>query len=116
VLAIRYIDGVLRITRALGDNKFTLWEEKRDLRGKWLDIRVQTRFTPGATGRAKVWFDGKQVLDYTGILANPELPSTGYLPPSRYYFKFGLYRDVMPQPMTAYFDEYRKKQLPADAF
>ena len=27
-------------------------------------------------------------------------------------FKSGLYRDVMPQPMTIYLDEYRKKQLP----
>jgi hypothetical protein len=27
-------------------------------------------------------------------------------------FRFGLYRDVMPQPMTIYLDEYRKKQLP----
>src|ERR1035441_1685121 len=82
VLAIRYIDGFLRVTRALGDNKFTLWEEKRDLRGRWLDLRVQARFTPESTGRVKVWFreDGieKQVVDYTGPIANPETPTSGY--------------------------------------
>ncbi len=114
VLAVRYIGGVLRITRALGDTKITLWEEKRDLRGRWLDLRVQARFTPGPSGRVKVWLDGKQVLDYTGATANPESPATGYLSPSIYYFKFGLYRDVMPQSMTAYFDEYRKRELPAE--
>jgi len=63
-----------------------------------------------------VWVDGKQVLDYTGVTANPETPASGYLSPSSYNFKFGLYRDVMPQPMTAYFDEYRKRQLPANEF
>ena len=119
VLAIRYIEGFLRVTRALGDNKFTLWEEKRDLRGRWLDLRVQARFTPQSTGRVKVWFreDGieKQVVDHIGPIANPETPTSGYHSPSTYNFKFGLYRDVMPQPMTAYFDEYRKKQLPSES-
>ncbi|MGA1981982.1 MAG: polysaccharide lyase [Acidobacteriaceae bacterium] len=114
-LAIRYMDGVLRVTRALGDNKFTLWEEKRDLRGRWLDIRVQARFSPESTGRVKVWFDGRQVVDYAGPLANPETPASGYSSPGIFNFKFGLYRDVMPQPMTAYFDEYRKKQLPSES-
>jgi hypothetical protein len=111
VLAVRYMDGVLRITRSIGDTKITLWEQKRDLRGKWLDLRVQARFTPQPTGHVRVWLDDVQVLDYTGVTANPESLFTGYLSPSHYYFKFGLYRDVMPEPMTAYFDEYRKRRL-----
>jgi hypothetical protein len=28
----------------------------------------------------------------------------------------GLYRNVMPEPMTVYIDEYRKKQLPQNSF
>jgi hypothetical protein len=28
----------------------------------------------------------------------------------------GLYRNVMPEPMTIYIDEYRKKQLSDGAF
>lgn len=111
-LAIRYIGGVLLVTRSLGDTKIPLWQDERDLRGHWIDFRVQARFTPQPTGRVKVWIDGKQVVDYTGVTANAEPPTSGYLSPSIYFFKFGLYRDVMPQPMTAYFDEYRKRQLP----
>jgi uncharacterized protein (TIGR03435 family) len=113
-LAIRYIGGVLQVTRSLGDTKFPLWEDKRDLRGHWVDFRVQAHFTPQPTGRVKVWVDGKQVVDYTGVTANPESPAGGYLSPSLYFFKFGLYRDVMAQPMTAYFDEYHKRKLPND--
>ena len=111
-VAIRYIGGVLTVTRSLGDTKIPLWEDKRDLRGHWVDFRVQARFTPQPTGRVKVWVDGKQVVDYTGVTANPNSPFSGYPSPSLYFFKFGLYRDVMPQPMTAYFDEYHKRQLP----
>jgi hypothetical protein len=113
-LAIRYIGGVLMVTRSLGDTKIPLWEDKRDLSGHWVDFRVQARFTPQPTGRVKVWVDGKQVVDYTGVTANPEPPTSGYLSPSLFFFKFGLYRDVMPQPMTAYFDEYRKRELPEE--
>jgi hypothetical protein len=112
-LAIRYMGGVLMVTRSLGDVKIPLWQDKRDLRGHWVDFRVQARFTPQPTGRVKVWVDGKQVVDYTGVTANPEPPTSGYPSPSFYFFKFGLYRDVMPQPMTAYFDEYRKRELPS---
>lgn len=111
-LAIRYIGGVLLVTRSLGDTKIPLWQDKRDLRGHWTEFRVQARFTPQPTGRVKVWVDGNQVVDYTGVTADPESPTSGYPSPSLFYFKFGLYRDVMPQPMTAYFDEYRKRQLP----
>lgn len=112
-LAIRYIGGVLLVTRSLGDTKIPLWQDKRDLRGRWTDFRVQASFTPQPTGRVKVWIDGNQVVNYTGVTADAESPMSGYPSPSLFYFKFGLYRDVMPQPMTAYFDEYRKHQLPS---
>jgi Polysaccharide lyase len=117
VLAVRYIDGVLRITQSFGrSEKTVLYEEKRDLRGHWLDLRFQARFTPQSNGRIKAWLDNKQVVDYTGVTANPESAATGYPAPGFFYFKMGLYRDVMPQPMTLYLDEYRKRQLPTDAF
>lgn len=111
-LAIRYIGGILIVTRSLGDTKIPIWQDKRDLRGHWVDFRVQARFNPQPTGRIKVWVDGKQVVDYTGVTANPNSLNSGYPSPSLYFFKFGLYRDVMPQQMTAYFDEYHKRQLP----
>ncbi|HUD23729.1 MAG TPA: polysaccharide lyase [Acidobacteriaceae bacterium] len=116
VLAVRYVDGVLRITQSFGrSEKTVLYEEKRDLRGHWLGLRFQARFTPQANGFVRVWLDGKQVVDFTGVTADAENAATGYTTPGYYYFKMGLYRNVMPQPMTIYLDEYRKKQLPSDA-
>lgn len=115
VLAVRYIGGVLLITQDLNRKYIVLYEQKRDLRGHWLDLRFQARFTPQANGFVRAWLDGKQVVDFTGVTANAENAATGYPTPSYYYFKMGLYRNVMPQPMTIYLDEYRKKQLPSDA-
>ena len=111
VLAVRYIGGVLRITQDLAHQQTTLYQEKRDLRGRWLDLRFQVRFTPQPAGRIRAWLDGSPVVDFTGPTANPDTAATGYASPSYFYFKMGLYRNVMPQPMTAYFDEYHKRQL-----
>jgi hypothetical protein len=117
ILAVRYVNGVLSIVQSFGrSEKAVLYEEKRDLRGHWLDLRFQVRFTPQSNGRIKAWLDNKQVVDFTGVTANPENAATGYPTPGYYYFKMGLYRDVMPQPMTICLDEYRKRQLPPDAF
>ena len=115
VLAVRYVGGVLSITQNLAHKNIALYQEKRDLLGRWLDLRFQARFTPQANGFVRAWIDGKQVVDYTGVTANPENAATGYPTPSYFYFKMGLYRDVMEQPMTVYIDEYRKKQLASDA-
>ena len=116
VLAVRYIGGVLRITQDL-DHKFTvLYEEKRDLRSRWLDLRFRVRFTPKLTGSIKAWLDQKQVIDFTGVTADSETPATGYVSPSYFYFKMGLYRNVMPQPMSIYLDKYRKRELSGDEF
>jgi len=40
--------------------------------------------------------------------------TTPYTPPIFLPFKIGLYRKVMPQPMTIYLDEDRKHQLQDD--
>jgi hypothetical protein len=50
-------------------------------------------------------------VDYKGATAYPEKAATGYPDPSLFYFKMGLYRDLMAEPMTIYIDEYRKVQL-----
>jgi hypothetical protein len=116
VLAVRYIGGVLRLTQDLAHKQTVLYEEKIDLRGRWLDLRFQVRFSPQSTGRIRAWLDNKKVTDFTGITANSVSSATGYATPGHFYFKMGLYRNVMPQTMTIYLDEYRKKQLPADIF
>ena len=106
------IGGVLRITQDLDHKFIVLYEEKRDLRGKWLDLRFEVRFTPQADRVVRGWLDGKQVIHYAGATTNLQNAATGYPDRSYFPFKMGLYRNVMPQPMTIYLDEYRKRELP----
>jgi hypothetical protein len=111
VLAVRYVGGVLQITQDIGHKNIVLYQDKRDLRGHWLDLRFQVRFTTQSTGSVRAWLDDREVVDYTGVTADSESSATGYSNPSHFYFKMGLYRNVMLQPMTIYLDEYRKTQL-----
>lgn len=111
VLAVRYIGGELLITQDLNHKYNVLYQEKRDLRGRWLDLRFQVKFTPEATGFVRAWLDGKQVVDFTGSTSNEENSTTGYGPPELLPFRIGLYRNPMQEPMTIYFDEYRKTVL-----
>lgn len=112
VVAVRYVSGVLKITHQTGPHQTTLFETKEELRGQWLDFRFQMRFSTNEAGRIKAWLNDKTVVDYTGVNAYPENSATSYPHPGYFYFKMGLYRDLMAEPMTIYIDEYRKKELP----
>ena len=112
VVAIRYVSGVLRITHQIGRHQTTFFETSEDLRSKWTDFKFRIRFSTNENGRVKAWLNGKQVVDYGGVNAYAENATTGYPSPGWFYFKMGLYRDVMAEPMTIYVDEYRKKLLP----
>ena len=112
VVALRYVSGVLRITHQTGRHGTPLFETGEDLRGKWTDFRLRIRFTPRETGLLQAWLNGRQVVDYRGVNAYSESAATGYDNPSLFYFKMGLYRDVMVEPMTIYIDEYKKTELP----
>jgi hypothetical protein len=116
VLAIRYIGGVLAITQDLAHKQTIFFQEKGDFRNRWLDFKFQVDFSSISNGSVKAWLGDRQLVDFTGITANAETPTTGYANPSRFFFKMGLYRNLMPQPMTVYIDEYRKHQLPAGTF
>ena len=111
VLAIRYVDGEMTITQTFGQTKKVLFEQKGEFRNRWLNFRFQVRFSSKDNGRIKAWMDGKQVVDYTGATANPENEETEFPNQGRFYFKMGLYRDGMTEPMSIYVDEYRKKSL-----
>ena len=116
VVAVRYIGGVLQITQTLRrEGKTRLLQTKEDLRGKWTDFKFRIRFATDTTGRVQTWMDGKPVLDYRGISANAEDGASGYPNPSVFYFKMGLYRDEMAEPMTLYIDEYGKRELADEA-
>jgi hypothetical protein len=118
VLALRYINGELLLTQALSGVRSVIYRQKGDFRGRWLDFKFRYRFTPEADGHVAVWIDGKQVVDLHGVTADAEGPGTGYAAEgsNHFFFKMGLYRDLMPQPMTVYIDEYRKRQLAAGEF
>jgi len=114
VLAVRYIGGELLITQDLDRKYSVLYQAKRDLRGRWLDLRFQVRFTPEATGFVRAWLDGRQVVDFAGATSNPENTKTGYALPELLPFRMGLYRNAMQEPMTIYLDEYRKRVMGRD--
>jgi hypothetical protein len=116
VLAVRYIGGQLRITQSLGPERRTqLYRASHDLRGKWTDFKFHVRFSPDETGRVEAWLDDTRIVDYRGTTAYAEGPTSGYPTPSVFYFKMGMYRDEMAEPMTMYFDEYRKRALADEA-
>jgi hypothetical protein len=115
VVAIRYVSGVLKITYKAGPGQTTFYETNEELRNRWLDFKFQIRFSAGANGRIKAWLDNKQIVDYAGVNAYPENEQTGFVDPGWFYFKMGLYRDLMAEPMTIYIDEYRKKEMPGNA-
>ena len=115
ILALRYAGGILAITRSVAGRRDTLFTTREEIRGRWTDLRFRLRFSHTARGRVQAWLDERQVLDAAGVTVNAENDVTGYRPPGRFYFKLGLYRDLLPFPETLYVDEYRKTQLPDSA-
>jgi len=116
VLAIRYMSGVLRITQDIDKRQAVLYEEKGEFRGRWLDFRFQLRFSAGRDGWIKAWLGDRNIVNHAGATANAENSSTEYRIPGYFYFKIGLYRNAMAEPMTIYIDEYRKRSLPSGTF
>jgi hypothetical protein len=112
VLAVRYQNNALEITRTVDKKRFVLFHQSGEFRNLWLDFRVQARFSTSSEGHIAIWLNNQHIVDFTGNTANAEDEPGGYPNPDYFFFKMGLYRDVMPQPMTVYIDEYRKKQLP----
>jgi hypothetical protein len=109
VVAIRYQGGELFITRQDDHKMYKLYSTREEMRGRWLDFLFETRFSPGQDGRIDAWLNGQPIVHYLGPTAyqvKRGYPAHGYV-----YFKTGLYRDEMQQPMTIYVDEYRKDEL-----
>jgi len=109
VLAIRYENGELFVTRRNNEKSFVLYATKEEMRGRWLDFQFETKFSSGPDGYIEGWLNGQHIVQYEGSTAyqvKRGYPAHGYV-----YFKMGLYRDEMQQPMTIYVDEYRKDEL-----
>jgi len=108
VIAIQYIAGELLVTH-FGPDKAILYKTKEDIRNQWLDFRFQIRFSRQPSGQIKAWLNNQKIIDYQGINAYPR--AGGYPDKNYFYFKMGLYRDRMTEPMTIYIDEYRKQRV-----
>lgn len=108
-LAIRYEAGELFITKQVAAEREVLYRTADDIRNRWLDFRFRIRFSRTQDGRIRAWLSDRMIIDHTGRTAYPQ--SGGYEGRAVFYFKVGLYRDPMAEPMTVYVDEYRKQRL-----
>jgi hypothetical protein len=111
VIALRFESGVFRITLQTGPERTTLYSRTETVLDKWQDFRFSIRFSRSVDGQIQAWLNNKEIIDYKGVTAYSE--EYGYPHPGNFYFKFGLYRDQMDQPMIIYIDDYLKQQLKA---
>ncbi len=110
VLAVRYFSGKLFITLQTDSDRQTLYELNKEIRNCWLDFKFQIRFSRQNDGEVKVFLDDNEIVNYKGKTSYSE--SCGlFSKKNRYYFKMGLYRDRMAEPMTIFIDKYQKKEL-----
>jgi hypothetical protein len=108
LLAIRYVGGVLFVTRKNDAGQETIYRSQGEMRGRWLDFRFVIRFSQVDDGVINGWMNGEQIVRYRGVTAYRA--ARGYPAHGFFYFKMGLYRDLMKQPMTIYLDDFRKDQ------
>jgi len=109
VLAIRYSGGELFVTRRGDEGQTRLYTAQGDMRGRWLDFRFVIRFSQKDDGIITGWLNGQQIIQYRGVTAYRS--AFGYTAHAFFYFKMGLYRDLMKEPMTIYLDEFSKHEL-----
>ena len=109
VMAIRYVSGKLFITIQTDTTTVTVFQTTDEVRNKWLDFKFKVRFSRKADGLVEAWLNETQIINFKGITCYSS--KKGYPDKSYFYFKTGLYRDLMPEPMTIYIDEYGKKKL-----
>lgn len=100
LVANRFRAGVFSITRQDGTTRVVCFEEPRDIRGRWIDLVYQIRFTTSPDGLLCAWMNGTPVVAYSGPLAYPDN--------DRVYFRLGLYRDHLSVPMTLLARRFRR--------
>ena len=106
VMAIRYVSGRLFITIQTDSGAKTVYQTTDEMRNKWLDFRFRVRFSRLDNGQTDAWLNEQQIIHYQGATCYSS--KKGYTGKSVFYFKTGLYRDLMAEPMTIYIDEYKK--------
>jgi hypothetical protein len=112
VIALRYISGKLLITLTTDSGRRILYKDTNEIRNRWLDFKFQIKFSQRSDGEISAFINEKTVINYRGVTSYSE--KHGYLKKNIYYFKMGLYRDKIPEPMTIYIDEYLKKTIKSE--
>jgi hypothetical protein len=110
ILALRYVSGRLFITLQTDSVRHELYTTNEEIRGHWLDFRFSIKFSKNKDGEIKAYMGNKEIVKYRGVTGFSEdcrILSTK----NKYYFKMGLYRDRIKQPMEIYIDEYKKTRL-----
>ena len=109
VLAIRFVSGELYITLSTDSGVIKLYKLNEEIRNRWLDFRFSVRFSRQKNGEIEAYLNDTEIVNYKGVTSYSE--SHGYPSDSRFYFKLGLYRDIMAEPMTIYIDEFRMREM-----
>jgi hypothetical protein len=109
VLAIRYVGGELYVTLHTDDGSEKLYSLKDEIRNKWLDFKFLIRFSSKNNGEISAFLNNEEIINYKGITSYSQ--AHGYPAENRYYFKMGLYRDLMSAPMSIYIDEFRMREI-----
>ena len=87
-------------TKIFFSEEALLFNLKQDIpKEKWNNVIFNIKLSRGPAGFAKIWINGIKVSEYSG-------PTGHLLGESKYYFKLGLYRDLMKVPMTMFIDDY----------
>jgi hypothetical protein len=87
-----------------------LYEQSENVRNQWLDFKFQIRFSQQDSGAVTAYLNQKSIINYKGVTSYSG--KKGYhASHNTYYFKMGLYRDRMQDPMTIYIDDYQKKEV-----
>jgi hypothetical protein len=109
ILALRYENGRLQVTRNDEQGKMLLYQGDGDVRGRWLNFRFITKWDATKRGTVDATLDGRGIVHYEGSTIYQ--PGPGHPRHAPVYFKTGLYRDALQEPpWTMYVDEYRKDE------
>ncbi len=101
MVSLRYIDGKLRVDVARDRGKRKVFIEKMDLLNRWVDMVFRIIPEPNEEGLLQAWKDDRQMVDYRGPLGFKD-------DEDEIYFKLGLYRDHMKEPMRIIYDRFRR--------
>ena len=101
MVSLRYINGKLRVDVARDRGKRKVFIDKMDLLNRWVDMVFRLIPEPNKDGLLQVWKDGKLIVDYNGPLGFRD-------DEDEIYFKLGLYRDHMKEPMRIIYDRFRR--------